>query len=232
MSIEHAREMADACAEAEVILRIAHQIRLDEAMGRAREIVQSGRLGRLTAISLERASGLDVRPPWREDVRQSGVLFDVGVHLIDLIQWISGADFVEVSAFTHPDRREGTPDDTVSVLGRLDDDCQAIARATREVAAALNNLVIEGREATLITSALRFAKHHTITILDGKQSEEQRFEATPAYARQIAAFEDELRGTRSVLPDGEDALQTVAVTQAIQASIEHRRIMQVPPARG
>lgn len=227
LSVAQAQEMTDACREAGVILRIAHQIRLDAALGRAREIVRNGRLGRLTAISLERASGLGSRQLWRQDVSQSGVIFDVGVHLLDLIQWISGQRFVEVSAFTHPDRRQGTPDDTVTVLGRLDDDCHAVARATREVASAENNLIIEGTEATLITSALRFAKEHVVYIRDQAGTSEERFAASPAYALEVQAFERELVGERSLLPDGEAGTQMVAVTQAVLQAIEERRSMTV-----
>jgi 1,5-anhydro-D-fructose reductase (1,5-anhydro-D-mannitol-forming) len=228
MSVEHARDMVRACERADVILRIAHQIRLDEALGFAREVVQSGRLGRLVSISLERASGLAVRTPWREDVSQSGVVFDVGVHLLDLIQWISAQRFVEVSAFTHPDRRAGKPDDTVTVLGRLDGDCQAIARATREVATAENNLIIQGDKATLLTSALRFAKEHVVTVRDADGcSEQTRFAASPAYVREVEAFENELRGVASKLPDGHDAAYTVAVTEAVLRSVNERQVVSV-----
>jgi 1,5-anhydro-D-fructose reductase (1,5-anhydro-D-mannitol-forming) len=228
MSVAHAREMVEACRDAGVILRIAHQIRLDAAVGRARDIVHSGRLGRLAAISLERASGLGVRTPWRQDVSQSGVIFDVGVHLLDLIQWVSGQHFVEVSAFTHPDRRLNQPDDTITVLGRLDRDCHAVARATREVAQAENNLIVEGAEATLVTSGLRFAKEHIVRVRDDANTTEERFPASPAYEWEILAFEGELRGERSRLPDGSDSLQTVAVTQAVLQSIEERRVIAVP----
>ncbi len=230
MSVAHAVEMVEACRDAGVILRIAHQIRLDEAVGRAREIVQSGRLGRITAISLERASGLAVRTPWREDVSQSGVIFDVGVHLLDLIQWVSGQHFVEVSAFTHPDRRLQQPDDTVTVLGRLEGDGHAVARATREIASAENNLIIEGAEATCTTSALRFAKEHVVTVRDGSGSTEERFPASPAYDLEVSAFEGELGGERSRLPDGEESAQMVGVTQAVLQSIEERRIVSVQPS--
>ncbi|MDH3601546.1 MAG: Gfo/Idh/MocA family oxidoreductase [Candidatus Tectomicrobia bacterium] len=228
MSVAHASEMVEACRDAGVILRIAHQIRLDAAVGRARDIVRSGRLGRLAAISLERASGLDARTPWRQDVSQSGVIFDVGVHLLDLIQWVSGQNFAEVSAFTHPDRRLNQPDDTVTVLGRLDHECHAVARATREVAQAENNLIIEGSEATLVTSGLRFAKEHLVRVRDDTNTTEERFPASPAYELEILAFEGELRGERSPLPDGSDSLQTVAVTQAVLQSIEERRMISVP----
>jgi hypothetical protein len=69
---------------------------------------------RLAALSLERASGLGPRMSWRQDFSQSGVIFDVGVHLLDLIPWVSDQRFVDVSAFTHPDRRRREPDDTLT----------------------------------------------------------------------------------------------------------------------
>jgi len=227
MTVAQAREMVEACHAAGVLLRVAHQIRLDAAVGRAREIVRSGRLGRLAAITFERASGLDMRTSWRQDVAQSGVLFDVGVHLLDLIAWVSGQHFVEVSAFTHPDRRQGVPDDTVTVLGRLDGDCHAVARATREIASAENNLIVEGSEATLITSALRFVPEHVVRVRDRAGTTEERFPASPAYALEIQAFEGELRGERSLLPDGEESVRTVAVTQAVLQAIDERRSVAV-----
>ncbi len=228
LSVAQAREMVDACRDAGVILRIAHQLRLDAAIGHARDIVRSGRLGRLVALSLERTSALGPRMSWRQDFAQSGVIFDVGVHLLDLIQWVSGQRFVDVSAYTHPDRRRCEPDDTVTVLGRLDDDCHALVRATREVASAENNLIVEGSEATLITSALRFATEHVVRVRDRAGVTEERFPASPAYEREILAFEGELRGERSLLPDGEDGVRTVAVTQAVLQAIDERRSVAVP----
>lgn len=228
MTVAHACEMVAACRNAGVILRIGHQLRLDAAIGHAREIVSSGRLGRLVAISIERASGLGPRTSWRQDASQSGVIFDVGVHLLDLIQWVSGQRFVEVSAYTHPDRRQGEPDDTVHVLGRLDGDCHAVVRATREVASAENNLIIEGSEATLITSALRFAAEHVVRVRDRTGLAEERFPASPTYEFEILAFEGEVRGERSLLPDGEDSVQMVAVTQAVLQAITERRSMAMP----
>jgi 1,5-anhydro-D-fructose reductase (1,5-anhydro-D-mannitol-forming) len=227
MHVEHAREMVAACREAGVVLRIAHQIRLDAAIVRAREIVRSGRLGRLAEILLERGSANPARKTWRLDNAQSGVIFDVGVHLIDLIQWMSGQNFLEVSAFSHPDRREGKSDDTVTVLGRLAGDCHAMVRATREVASAENNLIIEGSEATLVTSALRFADEHVVRVRDKNGVTEERFAASPAYELQVRAFEADLRGERSMLPDGEDSLRNVAVTEAVLQSINERRIVAV-----
>jgi 1,5-anhydro-D-fructose reductase (1,5-anhydro-D-mannitol-forming) len=227
MRADHAREMAAACKKAGVILRVAHQIRMDAAVTRVREIVQSGRLGRIVAMSLERTSASPPRKTWRLDNSQSGVMYDVGVHLLDLVQWVSGQPFVEVSAFTHPDRRDGHADDTFTVLGRLSGGGHALVRATREAPQGANHLVIEGSDATLITSPLRWVKEHVITVHDKKGATEERFPASPAYELQIAAFEGELRGKRSNLPDGEDSAYTVAVTNAVLRAIDERRIVAV-----
>ena len=129
---------------------------------------------------------------------------------------------------TYPDRRQDEPDDTVTVLGRLDGDCHAVVRATRAVASAENNLIIEGSEATLTTSALRFAAEHLVRVRDHAGRTEERFPASPAYEFEILAFEGELRGERSLLPDGEDSVQTVAVTQAVLQAINERRSVAVP----
>jgi predicted dehydrogenase len=89
-------------------------------------------------------------------------------------------------------------------------------------------LIIEGSEATLVTSGLRFANEHIVRVRDDKSTTEERFPASPAYELEILAFEAELRGERSRLPDGSDSLQMVIVTQAVLQSIEERRIVSVP----
>jgi 1,5-anhydro-D-fructose reductase (1,5-anhydro-D-mannitol-forming) len=227
MLAEHAREMAQVCKTANVVLRVAHQIRMDAAVTRAREIVQSGRLGRIVSMSLERTSAMPPRKTWRLDNAQSGVMYDVGVHLLDLTQWVSGQKFVEVSAFTLPDRRDGHADDTFTVQGRLQGGAHAQVRATREVPQGENNLLIEGTEATLVTSPLRWATEHTVTVRDKNGSTTERFIASPAYELQVQAFEGELHGQRSNLPDADDSAYTVAVTNAVLKSIEARQITAV-----
>ena len=205
MHASHAREMADACKQAGVILRIAHQIRMDEAVTRAREIVQAGKLGKVVEVLLERTSAMPPRKTWRMDNAQSGVMYDVGVYLLDLVQYVTGQKFVEVSAFTNPDRRDGHADDTFTVQGRLSGGGHAQVRATREVPQGLNSLTVEGSEATLQTSPLRWVTEHTVTVRDKNGATEEKFPASPAYEWQVQSFERELQGIRGNLPDGDDA---------------------------
>ena len=227
MNTAEAREMVAACKDAGVVLRIAHQIRTDLAIRRAHAITRSGELGRLATILLQRSSIITPRDTWRAEFAQSGVIYDVAVHLLDLIQWLTGNRIVEVSALSHPDRATNQLDDTITILCRLDSGCHALARATREAPHAGNNLIIEGANGTLTTSPLRWVKEHVVSVKTAGGTTEEKFPASPAYALEVRAFEAELCGERSVLPDGEDSLYTVAVTEAVLKSIQEKRIVTV-----
>src|SRR5690606_20188915 len=109
------------------------------------------------------------------------------------------------------------------ILGRMAHDGHAVIRATREIACAENNLVIEGSKATLITSPLRFEPEHTVRVRDPKGTSEERFPASPNYELQIPAFEADVRGERSLLPDANEAIHVVATTEAVLASVAERR---------
>lgn len=227
MNVEDARRMVQACTGAGIVLRVAHQLRLEEAVVHAREIVRSGRLGKIAAVSLERASAMPPRTTWRTDAKQSGVVFDVGVHLIDQVRWITGERFAEVSAVTDPDRRDGLPCDQITILARLENNGHATMRATRLIKSAENSLVVEGSEGTLTTTSLRFASEITVAVRDGKQTTERRFAASPIYDLEVPAFEAAVRGEPSLLPTGEDAVHIVETTQAVLASVNERRIVAV-----
>lgn len=227
MNVADARAMVDVCRRAGVVLRVAHQLRLEEAVVHAREVVRSGRLGRIAAISLERASAMPPRTTWRSDPKQSGVVFDVGVHLVDQVNWITGERFAEVSAVTDPDRRLGVPCDQITILARLANDGHAVMRATRLVKSAENSLVIEGSEATLTTTSLRFAPQIVVTVRDAKGSVETRFAASPIYDLEVPAFEAAVRGEPSLLPTGEEAVHVVETTEAVLASVNERRTVTV-----
>jgi 1,5-anhydro-D-fructose reductase (1,5-anhydro-D-mannitol-forming) len=223
MSVGDAREMARACTEAGVILRAAFQIRTEALMHRAREIVASGELGELRSIAFERMAPLTQPGDWRRDPAQGGIIFDVATHMLDLIPWMTGLEYREIAAFSHPDRRDGHADDTMAILARLGDRCNAIVRASREIPFARNDLSIEGTKGLLSTSPLRWTDEYRLEVKTAEGTREERFTPTPVYRREIEAMEAELRGERSVLPDANEATYMIEVANAVIASIEDRR---------
>jgi 1,5-anhydro-D-fructose reductase (1,5-anhydro-D-mannitol-forming) len=222
MEVEHAQAMVDACSAAGVVLRVAHQIRLEPALQRVRAIVQSGQLGELRSVAFERTAPLDQTGEWRMDPSQGGILFDVAVHLLDLVQWTTGLRIEEVIAFTQPDRRAGRPDETVSILGRMGGGCNVNIRASRELPFARNDLVMEGTRGMISTSALRWVDEYVVQVRDRNGVSEDRYVPTATYRREVEAFADELRGQPSLLPAGEEGVAMVRLQQAILRSIASR----------
>ena len=228
MSVADAREMARACDDARVILRAAFQIRLEGMLHRVREIVASGELGSLRSITFERTAPLTQRGEWRHDASQGGVLFDVATHLLDLVPWLTGLRYREISALSHPDRRDGKPDDTIAILARVGEHCNAVIRASREIPFARNDLVIEGTRGMLATSAIRWVDEYHLEVRTAAGVHHERFTPTPTYRREVEVMESELRGERSLLPGADDAIYMIEVADAIHESIRTRRAVTLP----
>jgi 1,5-anhydro-D-fructose reductase (1,5-anhydro-D-mannitol-forming) len=223
MSVPAARQMADACRTAGVVLKLGFHLRFEEIVGRVRELIAAGTIGEVRAIAIERTAATDQPGAWRQKPAEGGgVLYDVGVHLLDTVQWISGARITEVFARSHPDAREGKANDSVAISALLGSGCHASVRASREVPYARNDLVVQGSLGMIGTSSLRWVDEYVLTVTTAAGVREERFAATPAYTREIEAFERAIAGDSTHLATDEDGIAMVAVTTAILKSLESR----------
>lgn len=223
LSVADAESMVSACAGAGVQLRLGFQIRLEAILQRIRAVVASGVLGELRSLEFERSGVFGARNAWRDDPGQGGALFDIGVHLLDQAEWLTGMRFSEIAAFSHPDRRANQADETVAILGMLGTQCHAVLRASREIPHAQNNLRIQGTEGMLVTSKLRWGEAYNFEVFCGSASFTETFPATAIYKREIEVFEHDLRSGQAMLPTGSDGVRNVKLTGAVLESIATRR---------
>jgi len=227
LKVEEGRAMAAACREAGVLLRVGFYIRLEAIMGRIRELLRLGAIGEPRAISLSRSGPALLRTGWRLEGTQGGAMFDMAVHLLDLVEWLTGNRFAQIGASSHPDRKAGLADDTVAILGALGSGCQAQLRASRETPHAANDLVIEGSAGMLATSALRWSERYDLRITTDAGTRVEQFPATAAYALELNCFEREIRGESCGLADAQDGVRAIVLAQAVHESIATRRIVPV-----
>ena len=227
LTVEDARAMQKACADAGVILRVAFQIRLEKMLHRVREIIASGALGELRSVSFERTARITQPGAWRNDPQQGGIVFDVATHLLDLVPWLTGLPYREVFAVSSPDRREGKAEDTIAIVARLGERCNAVVRASRELPYAKNDLIVEGTRGVLSTSGIRWLDEYWLEVEDDSGTRKERFAPTRIYDEEIVAMEGELRGVRSLLPDADEAIRMIEIANAIFESIETRCSVEV-----
>jgi predicted dehydrogenase len=86
-----AHAMIAACESAGVRLFVAHVVRFFPEFARAKEVVESGALGRLGVVRSVRGGAPPGHSQWFRDIEQSGgVTLDLAIHDIDYMRWLCG----------------------------------------------------------------------------------------------------------------------------------------------
>ncbi|ANN20141.1 dehydrogenase [Amycolatopsis orientalis] len=184
-SLAEAEAMAEAAAKARangVRSMVAFNYRRVPALAHARTLVASGALGEIRHVrSVYLQDWLsDPESPmtWRlnKDKAGSGALGDLGAHIVDAAQFVTGETITGVSALTNtfvserPDGQGGTGqvtvDDAALFLGRFSGGAVATFEATRYALGRKNamRLEINGAKASL---AFDFESMNELSFFDG-----------------------------------------------------------------
>jgi UDP-N-acetylglucosamine 3-dehydrogenase len=106
-TLTDAQNMILAAEKSGKKLMIAHNQRLEPAHKKAKEIIKSGKLGRVLTFSSffghpgPETWAIDGPDTWfyQKDITGLGVLGDLAIHKLDLLRWLLEDNFIEVSAF-------------------------------------------------------------------------------------------------------------------------------------
>ncbi len=173
-SVAEAREMAAAAAQAQtrgVRAMCAFNYRRVPAVALMRKLVADGRIGTIRHVRAVYLQDWIVDPEFplvwrlRRDVAGSGALGDIGAHIVDLTQYVTGQSITGVSALTETfvkerplptaaaglsaqgngssGRGRGTVDDAALFLARRDGGAVATYEATRFATGRKNGLRVE-----------------------------------------------------------------------------------------
>ncbi|MFI1886098.1 Gfo/Idh/MocA family protein [Streptomyces jumonjinensis] len=223
-----------AVESAGTLLQLGFMRRFDAGYTAARELLRSGRLGRLHTV---RAITADPAPPPAEYLPLSGGLYrDCLVHDFDILRWVTGREVVEVYA-TGSDagpamfRAAGDVDTAAAVL-TLDDGVLATATAARcngagydvrmELAGELDTIAVGLADRTPVTSAEPQGPPPADKPWPGFL---ERF--APAYEAELDAFVRVVRGEAENPCDGREALAALRIAEACELSRRERRPVRI-----
>ncbi|WP_166242294.1 Gfo/Idh/MocA family protein [Paenibacillus turpanensis] len=127
-SVEEAQAMIEAAEENKVKLMVGHNQRFMPPHVKAKEILKSGRLGKV--LSFRTSFGHPGPEAWSVDGRESwffrrseaimGAMGDLGVHKADLIRWLLDDEVTEIASFIETlDKGETDVDDNSVCLLRM-----------------------------------------------------------------------------------------------------------------
>lgn len=141
LSVEEGERMIQAAKEAGKCLMIGHNQRLVPTHIRAKEIIQSGKLGKI--LSFRTVFGhrgceywaVEKEATWFFDKKFAGLgsSADLGIHKADLMRWLLGEEFVEVSAFAETLSKRALSGERISV----DDNMVAILKSESGIIGSL-----------------------------------------------------------------------------------------------
>lgn len=219
-----AEEMLNVCDGAGITLRIGLHLRFQRILQASSDYIRQGSIGTVREVSVQRYAPLhEARASgWRHELALAGAgaLADVGVHVIDFVQWIIGDQIRRVFAFAYPGRVSRRPDETTTLLLEFENGCQASIRCSRKMPIAANDLQIFGTGGMLATGPLRGVDTHRLRIRTPGESHEMEYPAENLYFREVEAFADAVTGKMTPAATGGDGLRLVRVTEALIRSLE------------
>ena len=235
MTMDQAREMVAACRSAGVTFATNHHLRCGAPNRAMREIVRSGRLGKLVAIRVVHGALLPAHlQTWRIDDPKSGAgaIMDLAVHDADLIRYLLDDEITQVSAMSA---------NSGMGKGAIEDTALAIVRAAGGTLGHIHNVFntpfnrgsveIHGTMGSLYALDNTGASPEgTLRLRDADGDREVPLDHENLYARMVKSVVDAARGTGEVACSGEDGLRSLAVALAMLQSAETGRTIELREA--
>lgn len=157
LTVADAQEIKKACEENNVKISIGFLMRFHGYHQKIKEIIKEGKIGDIVSIRGQFTCWYpDIEGAWRQKKATSGggALVDMGIHVIDLIQYITGLKVVEVAAFNQTQTFNYEVDDSSNVIMKMDNGAVAYVDSNFNIpdAASVAKLEIYGTKGSIIAT--------------------------------------------------------------------------------
>jgi UDP-N-acetylglucosamine 3-dehydrogenase len=227
-------KIRDTAKSANVIGAVGHIERFNSALQEARKRVLAGELGTIYQVATRRQG------PFPSRISDVGVVKDLATHDIDLTSWITGKNYLQVSA--NAAFRSGREhEDLISVSGLLEDSIVVSHLVNWLSPLKERKIIITGEKGTFVADTLRadltFYENGKIEI---SQSELAHFRGVTQGDVHILAFEkpeplvvehqnfrDAVLGKPSDIVSLEEGTTTVKIADAIIKSYTNKSLVKL-----
>jgi predicted dehydrogenase len=253
-TLRDARALTEAAARAKVPVLVGHHRRHNPIIARARQVIASGVLGRLTTATvlytfLKPAPYFDLA--WRRDPAAGGPILINLIHEIDLVRHLLG-EIESLQAFTSNGVRGFAVEDTVAVIARTVQGALVTISLSDTVAAPWS-WDLAARESPLYPPQPRPVQSHFISGTDGSltlpdcthwsykgdkswfapiTADALQVAADNAYVLQLRHFCQVVRGEVAPLCSAADGMATLAATLAVREAAATGKAVMLSPKAG
>ncbi len=238
LTADEGEEVAKVCKDEGVLIASGFMMRYHAYHQKMKEIVDSGKLGSVVSCRAQLTCWYpDMPGNWRQKKSTSGggALMDMGVHCIDLIQYVTGGKAKKVAAFAGTKTFDYEVDDSASLIFEMDNGAyayvdsnfnipDAAAKCRFEIYGTRGSMLAEGTIGQVEGGKLDVVLSDDALGYDAKQdrvdvtSVEINVEFGNMYTKEIESFSQSILNKSSVEVPVEDALQVQRVVEAAYKS--------------
>jgi len=250
MNVKEIQEMVAACKSAGVYLMEGYMMKFHSLHQKAREIVQSGSIGKIVMGRAQLSCWYpDMPGVWRQDPKLGGggSFIDMGTHLCDLLEYIIGDTIVEVASFNSTQAFKYPVEDSSSTILMFKGGTHGLVDAFFCIPDAAPKEVLEiyGTQGSILAKhtigqmpggemeAYMIPEGITYDASQSKESanvERREITAEPVnmYAAETQYLSDcVLNKKPPEINTGEDALHIAKVTTAVYESTREKKVVAV-----
>lgn len=201
-NLDDANDIVKLARDKGVVLTIGHVERFNPAVLLMKNIIDSGRLGRVVSISAKRV-GPD--PPKHKD---TGVIIDIAVHDLDIICYLFGATPTDIYAFAGVG--ENGLEDRASIILRFSEQRAGVIETNWLTARKIRTLDLVGLKAVAHLDYI----NQTVAISEHEKDEEIKFVKQEPLMKELMHFVNVVREKEKPLVTGEDGIMALKLALA------------------
>lgn len=236
LSLRDAKKIEQATRQSGAHCFVDFQYRVHPALQAARELIRQEALGKVLYVDMHWSIGNfgETRLPplprhmrWRESPREAGggALVARGVHLFDLLRFLTRREVTEISA--HSDSSSSAVDRTMVGLCTLEGNVPAMLVSSKRMPASENIITIHGSEGRMKIDAFTSGASSLELVTRNKESK-KIYPPQKLFAEVIAEFATARHGKKTHLASILDGVHSVAITEAFTQSARTGRRMKIP----
>lgn len=228
--LDEALDMLRASKQSGIELGVGFHLRHHSAHHRSRGLIQKGVLGTISMIQGQWCFGkrtMAYPPPktgsssWWNDPEMMGgasTLMGTGVHVIDLLYYLTGEQITEVAAITDGQTKERPLEQVAAVCVRLQNGIIGTICAGRRMPDSENDVMIYGSHGRIaLRGTLWEALSGKLDVISETENITESYEKDPLalYKNEIEAFDRAIVTGGNFHASGEDGLHSVKVMLSI-----------------
>ena len=241
LTVSEAEEIKKACDENNVIISIGFLMRFHSYHQKFKEIIDAGKIGEIVSMRGQFTCWYpDIEGDWRQKKALSGggALLDLGSHVIDILQYLSGLKATEIAAFNQTQTFKYDVDDSSNIIMKMSNGSVSYVDSNFNIPAnaTVARVEIYGTKGSIVaTETLSQVETGTVKVLVSDENEAGKLvplslEGTQLgnmYTKEIEALGNAIINGTEAPVSIESAIFVQKIMEAAYKSSEEKRFVTV-----